>query len=99
MAPTGSDRLRQKIDRGETGDKVDFPDPAAAPLGTDDEAAGAAPAKISPEAEVREVPRPNDTGERGRAHWETPHRDRWTGPTLALLGILVVVGVVVALVE
>jgi hypothetical protein len=32
--------LRAAIDRGETGDKVAFPDPAAAPLGTDDEAAG-----------------------------------------------------------
>lgn len=38
--PGTSDRLREDIDRGRTGDKVDFPDPAAAPLGTDDEAAG-----------------------------------------------------------
>jgi hypothetical protein len=34
------DQLRSRIDQGETGDKVDFPDPAAAPLGTDAEAAG-----------------------------------------------------------
>jgi hypothetical protein len=34
------DQLRHSIDSGKTGDKVDFPDPAAAPLGTDDEAAG-----------------------------------------------------------
>lgn len=34
------DRLRQAIDRGEGADKIDYPDPAAAPLGTDDEAAG-----------------------------------------------------------
>lgn len=33
-------KLRQKIDTGQTDDKVDFPDPAAAPLGTDDEASG-----------------------------------------------------------
>jgi hypothetical protein len=33
------DQLREQIDRGETGDKVDFLDPAVAPLGTDDEAA------------------------------------------------------------
>lgn len=33
-------KLRQRIDTGQTGDKVDFPDPAAAPLGTDDEASG-----------------------------------------------------------
>ena len=30
-----------RIDQGETGEKVDFSDPAAAPLGTDGEAAGA----------------------------------------------------------
>ncbi|MBS7539496.1 hypothetical protein [Ancylobacter lacus] len=41
------DRLRHDIDRGLTGDKVPFPDPAAAPLGTDDEAAGT---PASPEA-------------------------------------------------
>ncbi|SMH54013.1 hypothetical protein SAMN02982994_3448 [Azospirillum lipoferum] len=33
-------RLRDAIDRGLTGDKVPATDPAAAPLGTDDEAAG-----------------------------------------------------------
>lgn len=39
-APPTTDRLRIDIDRGRTGEKVDYPDPAAAPLGTDDEAAG-----------------------------------------------------------
>ena len=34
------DQLRDDIDRGRTGDKVNFSDPAAAPLGTDEEAAG-----------------------------------------------------------
>lgn len=33
-------RLRDSIDKGLTGDKVPAADPAAAPLGTDDEAAG-----------------------------------------------------------
>lgn len=36
-------RLREAIDSGGTADKVPFPDPAAAPLGTDDEAAGTPP--------------------------------------------------------
>jgi hypothetical protein len=37
---TGADeRLRHEIDSGRTGDKVGHPDPAMAPLGTDDEAA------------------------------------------------------------
>jgi hypothetical protein len=35
-----ADRLRADIDAGRTGDKIPWPDPAAAPLGTDDEAAG-----------------------------------------------------------
>ncbi len=44
MAPSaGVARLRRAIDSGRTGDKVDFPDPAVAPLGTDDEAAGTPP--------------------------------------------------------
>ncbi len=38
--PDQGQRLRSATDTGETGDKVAFPDPAAAPLGTDDEAAG-----------------------------------------------------------
>jgi hypothetical protein len=33
-------RLRADIDSGRTGDKVAFPDPSAAPLGTDEEAGG-----------------------------------------------------------
>ena len=32
--------LKRDIDTGATGDKVNYPDPAASPLGTDDEAAG-----------------------------------------------------------
>ena len=34
------EQLRAEIDAGETGDKVAFPDPAAAPLATDAEAGG-----------------------------------------------------------
>jgi hypothetical protein len=36
-------QLRDAIDRGRTGSKVAFPDHAAAPLGTDEEAAGTPP--------------------------------------------------------
>src|SRR6266571_2333439 len=35
-----ADQLRRDIDRGRTGDKVSWPDPASVPLGTDEEAAG-----------------------------------------------------------
>ncbi|MBY6241627.1 hypothetical protein [Methylosinus sp. Sm6] len=41
--PPTSDRLRIDIDHGLAADKVASPDPAAAPLGTDDEAGGAPP--------------------------------------------------------
>jgi hypothetical protein len=36
-------RLRHEIDAGVGGDKVPFPDLAASPLGTDDEAGGVPP--------------------------------------------------------
>lgn len=35
-----TDQLRYRIDQGAGSDKVNYADPAAAPLGTDDEAAG-----------------------------------------------------------
>lgn len=51
-------RLRDEIDRGGTGDKVAFSDPSAAPLGTDDEAAGTAPtAEQVRTARAAEAPR------------------------------------------
>jgi hypothetical protein len=42
MATTTA-KLKHDIDRGRGGDKVDVIDPAAVPLGTDDEAAGTPP--------------------------------------------------------
>ena len=51
------ERLRRDIDAGRTGDKSPGPDPAAAPLGTDDEAAGT---PVPPGVAVAE-------GERARA--------------------------------
>lgn len=41
--PENTSRLRHAIDKGESADKVAFPDPAAAPLGTDAEAGGRPP--------------------------------------------------------
>ena len=40
---TNTAQLRAAIDSGRSGDKAAVGDPAAAPLGTDDEAAGAGP--------------------------------------------------------
>ncbi|WP_323766165.1 hypothetical protein [Marinovum sp.] len=55
----GAARLRHQIDHGGAGDKVAFPDPSAAPLGTDDEAAGHPPS--------REQVRHAEAAELGRA--------------------------------
>jgi hypothetical protein len=66
-------QLRQDIDSGRTADKIPFPDPAAAPLGTDEEAAGtpvssrAAAAAIRAETARREPPPPNSPTRSGRA--------------------------------
>ena len=38
--PQNWQQVRAKIERGESGDKIGGFDPAVAPLGTDDEAAG-----------------------------------------------------------
>jgi hypothetical protein len=44
--PVSTDRLRHDLDQGRGRDKIPFPDPAAAPLGTDDEAAGMPPTRF-----------------------------------------------------
>lgn len=57
---SASTRLKHQIDSGNTGDKVNYPDLAAAPLGTDEEAAGT-PSLITDkdiEAELRRPPKP-----------------------------------------
>ena len=62
-----ADKLRKEIDRGKAGDKSDFPDPAAAPLGTDAEAGGSPPTREELErARKEEVERRPDEGEASR---------------------------------
>ena len=48
------EQVRDRIDSGATGEKVPASDPAAAPLGTDDEAAGV-PSKPT-EDEIKRKP-------------------------------------------
>jgi hypothetical protein len=53
--------LRDDIDSGETGDKIGFPDPSAAPLGTDAEAGGnAATREEMKTAREAETSRPDE---------------------------------------
>jgi hypothetical protein len=55
------DKLRRAIDRGDAGDKVAANDPAAAPLGTDEEAGGHPPsAEQIRLASRQELARPDD---------------------------------------
>lgn len=65
-----SDQLKCDIDAGRTGDKVRASDPAAAPLGTDDEAGGT---PIDPEliAKVRDAERKQAAGLADPADAET----------------------------
>ena len=57
MSLTG-EQLRDQIDSGRTGEKVGYPDPAAAPLGTDAEAGGTPTA--FPSEDVVPVARPKE---------------------------------------
>ena len=62
-----ADKLRKEIDRGKAGDKTDFPDPAAAPLGTDAEAGGNPPTREELErARKEEVEQRPNEGEASR---------------------------------
>jgi hypothetical protein len=77
-----ADQLRAAIDSGAAGDKVAFPDPAAAPLGTDAEASGAPPASSERRqafrAELTDAPGP------------LPSRDGTLTAVLGFLGLIVV---------
>jgi hypothetical protein len=82
-----TDQLRDDINKGRTGDKVCFPDPAAAPLGTDDEAAGCPP---TPEqvAEVRQHERAK--ADRMRSRQSNVQVRTWLAlaATVAVIGLL-----------
>ena len=100
--PSNVTELRARIDAGRTGDKVPGADPAAAPLGTDEEAAGtpAKPAEIATalEDETRQgrarpapgfTPAPQDS----IAPDADPHRPRgnfWIALIVAVIAIAIV---------
>jgi hypothetical protein len=84
-----TEQLRHDIDSGRAGDKVRFRDPAAAPLGTDEEAAGT---PIDPQtlAEVR-------ARENRRAQPRDAQRATDGERTGVMLWLLIVAGVVVGI--
>jgi hypothetical protein len=60
-----SDEIRGAIDSGRTRDKVAYPDPAAAPLGSDAEAAGTPPSRPARRAAAAPVGPPEREPLRG----------------------------------
>lgn len=86
-----TDALRSDIDEGRTGEKVAISDPALAPLGTDDEAAGT-PADPETVAAVRAAEAA--TAPERRPEVASPPRNRSSGlpllPGAILLGTLIV---------
>ena len=92
-----TEQLRDDIDRGRTGEKVNVSDPAAAPLGTDEEAAGT-PIDAKLVAEVRE--RERAKAPRRPDCEANPSGERWRGgasfgPALAIVSALAVVGALI----
>ena len=78
------DQLRKEIDRGETGDRAPGVDPAAAPLGTDDEAGGNPPTReqraMEAEAQRHEDPnRPTGGAEATESIRNADEPDELTG--------------------
>jgi hypothetical protein len=67
-----TEQLRIAIDQGRGGDKVDAPDPAAAPLGTDDEAGGTpntgAQVRLAAAHEIRARPKQKRQRTTGLGH-------------------------------
>jgi len=80
---TGStiEQLRSDIDHGRTGDKVEASDPAAAPLGTDEEAAGTPlPGTVIDATRQEEI-------RRGR---NAPRKTQGLGAAWLLIGFIIV---------
>lgn len=96
-----SEELRKDIDEGRTGDKVPFRDPAAAPLGSDDEAAGRPP---SPERVAQARAQETHTGgashpnatEQGRDSFNAQKQTPWVGIGIGF-AVLVIAAMAIAL--
>jgi len=87
-----ADALRHALDRGQGGDKTDFIDPAAAPLGTDDEAGGHPPTREQIVAAARQELGPPRSPHEKRVRRTIPLRAKdGVGLGLVLVLVLLVV--------
>jgi hypothetical protein len=90
-----SDALRHSTDFARAGDKVPFPDPATAPLGTDDEAAGRPPSREERRlAAAQQQPSPRTAA----AAREKPDHtgESWAGPLMIAAAVLCGLAIVAA---
>lgn len=87
------EQLRQDIDSGKTGDKVAYPDPAAAPLGSDDEAAGLAARADENDRRVTQMP---ESTASGLAQKASAKHDQGRGISSWLIAAAVLIIVLVA---
>jgi hypothetical protein len=91
-----TDQLRDDIDRGRTGEKVNFSDPAAAPLGTDEEAAGTPlDATVVAMVRDRELAKAPD---RSRDEAQSSDDPQYPGRGVVLLAIIAAMFALVALI-
>jgi hypothetical protein len=92
-SPVTTSRLREEIDHGVGSDKVDFPDPAASPLGTDDEAAGTPPTPARVAVAARQELTPDArAGHARRAREGAMRLELWI--VIAVVMVALLVGVV-----
>jgi hypothetical protein len=97
--PAAATRRKAAIDRGLTADKVPGFDPGAAPLGTDDEAAGAPP-QAAAEPPLPEGARVDPAGQAAdpsgtdRSRYRAQDRMIWPAITVLLIVIAVIVAVI-----
>ncbi|MFZ5739588.1 hypothetical protein BJ123_11174 [Rhodopseudomonas thermotolerans] len=82
------DQLRAEIDAGRAGDKMPWPDPAAAPLGTDDEAGGASPSR----QQVADAHRQ----EASRGVTSSDPAGRGPGQAWWIIGLTIIIGAAIA---
>ena len=87
-----SQQVRDDIDAGRTRDKVDHPDPATAPLGTDAEAGGA-PASAQSTRTDRQPATGDAARQDRREHGPVPRKAARPGLIAILVAIVVIAGI------
>ena len=91
-SPANSQQVRDDIDAGRMRDKVDHPDPATAPLGTDAEAGGAPASAQSPQAD-RRLNTGDTTRDDRRAHGAESRKVARPGVIAIVVAIVVIAGI------